>query len=65
MSATVSDPFLLASYSIPHTLKSHAGGAPKCNLYTSHQHGLGAEGRVIAAAQGDGLHILDVSVILL
>lgn len=62
MATNVGDPFLLAAYAPPHNLSSYAGGPSKlANVYASHHSGLGAEGHVLAAAQGDGVHILDVS----
>lgn len=68
MSTSVGDPFLLSSYSLPHKLASHTGSTyfKRCSLYATHQNGLpvSTEGHIVAAAQGDGLHILDVSVTL-
>lgn len=62
MSTSIGDPFLLSSYSVPHKLASYAGGPSKLsNVYATYHNGLGTEGHVLVAAQGDGVHVLDVS----
>lgn len=67
MTTSIGDPFLLASYSLSHKLASYAESGPSklTNVYATHQHGLGQEGHVVAAAQGDGVHLLDVSLLVL
>ncbi|KAI0689236.1 hypothetical protein BC835DRAFT_264850 [Cytidiella melzeri] len=65
MSTSVGDPFLLSSYSLPHKLGPYVNSSTLklANIYATHQNGLGSEGHVLAAAQGDGLHILDLSTL--
>ena len=62
MTTAVNEPFLLSSYTLP---KRFARPKSKriSNVYATHQHAStsSAEGYVTVAAQGDGVHILDVS----
>jgi hypothetical protein len=64
MSISIGDPFLLSTYSVPRKPSSFAGNVASslANVYATHENGLSPEGHVVVAAQGDGVHILDVSV---
>lgn len=63
MSTSIGDAFLLSSYSVPHKLASYSGGPSKLsNVHATYHDGLSTEGHVLVAAQGDGVHVLDVSL---
>ncbi|KAJ7063545.1 hypothetical protein C8F01DRAFT_1133448 [Mycena amicta] len=55
MSASIGEPFHLASYSIPRQTKSQK----KQNLFAAHA----SKGYVTATVQGDGVHILDLATL--
>ena len=61
MTSSVNEPFLLSSYALPKQFTRPA--IPVENVYATYQHASTstAEGYTTVAAQGDGIHILDVS----
>jgi len=73
MSATISEPFLLSTYSLSKSLPNDVTGVLNRNCAyvssTTHQcapakgkgNGLNADGYATVTAQGDGVHVLDVS----
>lgn len=58
---SVGDPFLLSSYSLPSRLASSSRTKLSDVVYVTHQPGENSEGYATVAAQGDGIHVLDVS----
>ncbi|KAJ7632117.1 hypothetical protein FB45DRAFT_1057259 [Roridomyces roridus] len=68
MDATVGDPFLLASYSVAQRIqKKAAKQSPSVasNLYATHEKiaSGSSDGYATVTAQGDGVHILDLSTL--
>jgi hypothetical protein len=63
MTTAVNEPFLLSSYTLPKRFV-RPSSRPVSNVYATYQHASTstAEGYVTVAAQGDGIHILDVSL---
>ncbi|KIY50665.1 hypothetical protein FISHEDRAFT_71704 [Fistulina hepatica ATCC 64428] len=62
MSASVSDPFLLASYR--HKPSKRPGKERQtCSVLASHSIGGAADGYLTVAVQGDGVHVLDISAV--
>lgn len=62
MTSSVNEPFILSSYTLPKRFAY--SGKPLANVYATHQYASTStvEGYVTVAAQGDGVHILDVSI---
>ncbi|KAL0070179.1 hypothetical protein AAF712_002669 [Marasmius tenuissimus] len=63
--SSVGEPFTLSSYAIPQRL-SKSGKLPStsADVYaTHHKAGGGSEGYVTVAAQGDGVHVLELSTL--
>ncbi|KAH8096702.1 hypothetical protein BXZ70DRAFT_331420 [Cristinia sonorae] len=62
--ANIGDPFLLSSYAQPKS-SSRAGPSGLPNVFASNQHAStsSSEGYATVAAQGDGVHILDLSTL--
>lgn len=60
--ASIGDPFVLSTYSQPKGA-TRAGPSGLSNVFASNQHAStsSSEGYVTVAAQGDGVHVLDVS----
>jgi hypothetical protein len=64
MHATLSEPFLLSTYGLP---KRSFNGISELNrgpsyIYLSHSKAKSSDGYATIAAQGDGVHVLDVSL---
>lgn len=57
---SIGDPFLLSSYSLSSRLSSSSRKTLDGVLYVTHQAGEKSEGYATVAAQGDGVHVLDV-----
>lgn len=70
MAASISEPFLLASYSVPiqRSVKpktEKASGKPDKHVYATHAAlSSASDGYVTATVQRDGVHVLDVSTAL-
>jgi hypothetical protein len=64
MDATISEPFVLSSYSLSQRLpKSTAEAQTPSNVYATYDNGSGSsDGYVTVTAQGDGVHVLDVGI---
>lgn len=62
MATAVNEPYLLSSYTLPKRF-TQPSSKSFSNVYATYQHASTstAEGHVIVTAQGDGVHILDVS----
>lgn len=62
MSIAVSEPYLLSSYTLPKRV-SRSGSKSFANAYATHHQATTntADGYVTVTAQGDGVHVLDVS----
>ncbi|KAJ7118777.1 hypothetical protein C8R44DRAFT_853923 [Mycena epipterygia] len=69
MDASVGEPFLLANYGVAQRLKkSKAAGktqSPGSNVYATHEKiaSSSSDGYVTVTAQGDGVHVLDLSTL--
>jgi len=58
MSASIGKPFLLSSYNLPKRLPKPTDAS---SIYVTHTRtSNNSDGYVTVAAQGDGIHILDV-----
>ena len=68
-STTIGDPYLLAAYSLPPPSKKSLGKsvAPDERPFILSSHSTGSkheDGLLTVAVQGDGIHVLDVSLLL-
>lgn len=64
MSATINEPFLLSSYGLSKSLPKNTGELNRSSTYVCSTHGNGLknlDGYATVTAQGDGVHVLDVS----
>ncbi|KAK7035764.1 hypothetical protein R3P38DRAFT_2908933 [Favolaschia claudopus] len=65
MDASISEPFHLASYNTPQRLQRSKSHRPTSNVYATHENIASGsrDGYVTATAQGDGIHVLDLSTL--
>ncbi|KAJ7273087.1 hypothetical protein C8J57DRAFT_1128769 [Mycena rebaudengoi] len=67
MDASIGEPFLLASYGVTQRLQKSAKAGKSnlgANVYASHdKFASGSDGYVTVTAQGDGVHVLDLSTL--
>lgn len=66
MSAAINEPFLLSSYGLSKSLPKGTGELNRGSTYVFSTHGNGlksVDGYATVTAQGDGVHVLDVSLI--
>jgi len=67
MSATISEPFLLSSYGLSKNLPNCVGELKRGSSYvhSTHENGTkNSDGSATITVHGDGVHVLDVSLIL-
>ncbi|KAJ7090344.1 hypothetical protein B0H15DRAFT_930478 [Mycena belliarum] len=67
MDASVGEPFLLASYAVPQRLQNSrtAKESPRASIFATHGKTASgsSDGYVTVSAQGDGVHVLDLSTL--
>ncbi len=62
MSASISDPFLLSSYALPKRINTSGSSSSSSKIPNVFATPTSTSSYVTVAAQGDGIHIVDVSV---